>query len=349
MSLSKEQVITFIDTFAGKVNEHKTELTEYDQKIGDGDHGVNLDRGMQKVKEKESTYADKPIDAILKDVGMTLVSTVGGASGPLYGTAFMKAGMSAKGKDELSAQDILDMFDAMIAGIQQRGKAVQGEKTMLDALIPAKNAFDESIKNGSTIPEALEAADEAAWDGVEYTKTIKATKGRASYLGDRSIGHQDPGATSMSYLLDSLLEASKEGDDSGESPSDDDTVGIVIVSHSQKVADGAKELALEMAPTARIASAGGMKDGSIGTDLQKISEAIESVMSDAGVIMLVDLGSALMTSEMAIETSENPSLIEIMDAPIVEGAIYAAIEASIGSDKEKIKSVLKRAKEDPKF
>lgn len=348
MSLTKEQLITFIDLFADKMNEHKAELTEYDQHIGDGDHGINMDRGMQQVKSKEETYPDKSIDAILKDVGMTLVSTVGGASGPLYGTAFMKAGMSAKGKEELEAQDLSDMFEAMIGGIQQRGKAVQGEKTMLDALIPAKEAFDKAIAEGKSIPEALEEADKAAWEGVEYTKTIRATKGRASYLGDRSIGFQDPGASSMSYLFDSLTEASRSGD-MGESEDDNETVGIVIVSHSQKIADGAKELALEMAPTANIASAGGMKDGAIGTDLQKISEAIESVMSPAGVIMLVDLGSALMTSEMAIENSDNPELVEIMDAPIVEGAIYAAIESSIGSSKEKIKDVLKRAKEDPKF
>lgn len=126
-------------------------------------------------------------------------------------------------------------------------------------------------------------------------------------------------------------------------------VGIVVVSHSQKVAEGAKELALQMAADAKIAAAGGLQDGSIGTDMEKIANGIAEVMSDDGVIMLVDMGSAIMTSEMAIEMCENPDKVKIVDAPIVESTIFGAVEASIGSSMDKIIDVLKEAKEQPKF
>ncbi len=165
---------------------------------------------MKAVGEKLDTFKDKTIGDILKGVGMTLVSTVGGASGPLYGTAFMKAGMAMKGKEELSAQDISAMLDAAIAGIISRGKATTGEKTMLDAIVPGKEAYDRGIAEGKSITDALADAEEAAWAGVEYTKTIIATKGRASYLGERSIGFQDPGATSITYLIQSAKEAGQQ-------------------------------------------------------------------------------------------------------------------------------------------
>ena len=126
-------------------------------------------------------------------------------------------------------------------------------------------------------------------------------------------------------------------------------VGIVVVSHSQKVAEGAKELALQMAADAKIAAAGGLQDGSIGTDMEKITNAINEVMSDDGVIMLVDMGSAIMTSEMAIEMSDNPEKIKIVDTPVVEGTIFGAVEASIGSSMEQIMDVLTQAKTQPKF
>jgi dihydroxyacetone kinase-like protein len=171
-----------------------------------------MSRGFKAVLEKLPTVEDKNIDDILKAVGMTLVSTVGGASGPLYGTAFMKAGAAVKGKEELSDQDVILAFDEAVGGIQFRGKAVQGEKTILDSMIPAIDAIKASIAAGKSMSEALVDAETAAWDGVEYTKTIIATKGRASYLGERSIGHQDPGATSMAYVFQAAKEvAAKAG------------------------------------------------------------------------------------------------------------------------------------------
>ncbi len=186
-----------------KIIENKDFLTDLDREIGDADHGVNMARGFQAVIEKVSPE-DPDIGACLKKTGMTLLSTVGGASGPLYGTAYMEAGKVLMGKESLSAEDIKLALEAAIAGIQKRGKAEKGEKTMLDSLIPAYDAYSEKITGGSDRVEGLDAACAAANEGVEFTKTIAATKGRASYLGERSIGHQDPGATSLSMTLETI-------------------------------------------------------------------------------------------------------------------------------------------------
>ena len=140
----------------------------------------------------------------MKKTGMTLLSKVGGASGPLYGTAYMQAGKVCAGKTELSAEDGKEIFEAVIAGIQKRGKAERGEKTMLDAIIPAYESYSTAIENGVSAEEALDIMCVAAEDGVEFTKTIIATKGRASYLGERSIGHQDPGATSATITMEAI-------------------------------------------------------------------------------------------------------------------------------------------------
>lgn len=207
---TKEQVLSFIRLFADKMTEHRQELTDLDQAIGDGDHGINMSRGFKAVIEKLPALEEKPIGDLLKTIGMTLVSTVGGASGPLYGTAFLKAGTVVKGKDSLSGDDLVDMLIAAIGGIQLRGKAVKGEKTILDSLMPAVDAIKASIDNGEEVKKALEKGEQAAWDGVEYTKTIIATKGRASYLGERSIGHQDPGATSTAYLIQAMNEVAHQ-------------------------------------------------------------------------------------------------------------------------------------------
>jgi len=180
-------------------------LTELDGAIGDADHGANMNRGFEAVAGKVSEE-DADIGATLKKVGMTLLSTVGGASGPLYGTAFMRAGGEVAGKETLEKEDISKMLAAAIKGIQDRGKAVKGEKTMLDAMMPAEEAYNTAIEAGKSIFEALDEACKACEEGIEFTKTIRATKGRASYLGDRSIGHQDPGATSFWLMLKTAKE-----------------------------------------------------------------------------------------------------------------------------------------------
>jgi len=197
---------TILKQMALQIQVHKDELTELDNAIGDGDHGINLARGFGAVQEKLPELESQDIGSILKTVGMTLVSTVGGASGPLYGTAFMKAGAACKGLQELDAESFLKAFEAAIGGIKMRGKSDEGEKTMLDALGPAFRAYAEKAEAGLPLKTALEAAAIAAENGLAHTSEIIATKGRASYLGERSLGHVDPGAASSALMLKVLAE-----------------------------------------------------------------------------------------------------------------------------------------------
>lgn len=205
-SLDTKQMAAIIEGMAKKIEAEKEYLTELDNEIGDGDHGINLARGFEAVEKKLPSLAGGDIGALLKGVGMQLVSTVGGASGPLYGTAFMKAGMACKGLTEIDGPAFVKAMEAALDGIKMRGKATEGEKTMLDALCPALKVMQDDVAAGKSLKEALQDAAQAAEKGVEYTKTIIATKGRASYLGERSLGHQDPGATSSLYLLQVLAE-----------------------------------------------------------------------------------------------------------------------------------------------
>ena len=200
-----KKMVEIISAIADRIEKEKDFLTQLDNEIGDGDHGINLARGFKSVMEKLPSLESQDIGAILKGVGTQLVSTVGGASGPLYGTAFMKAGNACKGKTEISPEEFAAALDAAIGGVKMRGKAEEGEKTMLDALCPAYKALQEGLAAGKALKEALSDAVAAAKKGVDYTKTIIATKGRASYLGERSLGHQDPGATSSLYMLESIL------------------------------------------------------------------------------------------------------------------------------------------------
>ena len=205
-SLDTKQMAALVEGMAKKIEAEKEYLTELDNEIGDGDHGINLARGFEAVEKKLPSLAGGDIGALLKGVGMQLVSTVGGASGPLYGTAFMKAGMACKGLTEIDGPAFVKAMEAAVDGIKMRGKATEGEKTMLDALCPALKVLQDDVAAGKSLKEALQDAAQAAEKGVEYTKTIIATKGRASYLGERSLGHQDPGATSSLYLLQVLAE-----------------------------------------------------------------------------------------------------------------------------------------------
>ncbi len=196
-----KEIITRINDV---IQDNKDYLTELDQPIGDSDHGINMARGFSKVMEKLDTTSNEDVGAVLKYVGMTLVSTVGGASGPLYGTAFMRMGAAASGKSEISKEDFKELLSAAIEGIKMRGKGTVGEKTMLDTLCPALDAFTKALEEGSDGITAIDKAIEAGEAGREYTKGIIATKGRASYLGERGIGHIDPGATSSLYMLQSI-------------------------------------------------------------------------------------------------------------------------------------------------
>lgn len=191
-------LISILEGMNGIIQENKDFLTQLDMPIGDSDHGINMARGFQAVADKLPSLAEKDAGTILKTVGMTLVSTVGGASGPLYGTAFMKAAVVANGKTELTMEDFLAMLDAAVEGVKFRGKSTTGEQTMLDAMVPALEAMKSASGSAG---EILAAGLAAAQAGVENTKGMIATKGRASYLGERSLGHQDPGATSFALLL----------------------------------------------------------------------------------------------------------------------------------------------------
>ena len=197
-----KKVIEIIQAISKKIEEEKDYLTKLDQPIGDSDHGINMARGFGEVEKKLPTLEGKDIGTILKTVGMTLVSTVGGASGPLYGSAYLKAGMSAAGKEELSMDDFIGVMKAATEAVEQRGKAVLDEATMLDAMIPSLKAMEEANAGGADAKAVLDAGVKAAWEGAEHTKELIATKGRASYVGERGIGHQDPGATSYSYTLE---------------------------------------------------------------------------------------------------------------------------------------------------
>ena len=200
MTISRDNIFTWIKAYAADILSNKEYLTELDSAIGDADHGVNMDRGFQMVISKLPTVADKDIGSVFKLIGMTLVSSVGGAGGPLYGTFFMQMGLVTAGKLELTAEDWAYALEAGINGVVMRGKAAAGDKTMVDALFPALSAFKSALAEGSDLHAALQASAQAGEAGMKATIPLVARKGRASYLGERSAGHQDPGATS-SYLL----------------------------------------------------------------------------------------------------------------------------------------------------
>lgn len=216
----------WLQAFATEVAARRDELTELDAAIGDADHGVNMDRGMQAVAAKlaeaaEGSAEEVPLGAFFKAVGMTLVSTVGGAAGPLYGTFFLEMGKAAAESTTLTTAEWAGVVSAGVAGVQMRGKAEAGDKSMVDALLPAAAALRAAGGSGASLPAACRAAAEAAAEGMRRTTPLVARKGRASYLGERSAGHQDPGATSSWLLLETAattFAGSAAAPDSAASP-----------------------------------------------------------------------------------------------------------------------------------
>ncbi len=204
--MTNEDILRWLERIADVLHENATYLTQLDSAIGDADHGINMDRGFTAVRAKFPTMATMDIATQLKTVGMTLVSTVGGASGPLYGTAFLRAGVAVAGKQQLGPADMVVLLEAFLGGIVARGKAQPGEKTMVDALTPALAAAKQALNEGLPLKELSSRATQAAEEGMKATIPLLATKGRASYLGERSVGHQDPGATSSWLILRSLTE-----------------------------------------------------------------------------------------------------------------------------------------------
>jgi phosphoenolpyruvate---glycerone phosphotransferase subunit DhaL len=206
VTISRDAVLDWIKAYAVAIAASKAYLTQLDADIGDGDHGTNMDRGFQAVLRKLPGVADKDIGTIFKTVGMTLVSTVGGAGGPLYGTLFMQMGSATAGKMELTLADWTAALQAGVDGVVMRGKANLGDKTMVDALFPAVAALKSADADGMTLKAGLQQSEHAAEQGMTGTIPLVARRGRASYLGERSAGHQDPGATSSHLLFKTAAE-----------------------------------------------------------------------------------------------------------------------------------------------
>ncbi len=205
--MTNDDVMRWLERTADVLHENRTYLTDLDAAIGDADHGINMDRGFSAVRNKFPAMATMDIATRLRTVGSTLVSTVGGAAGPLYGTAYLRAAGVVAGKQELTPADVVSMLDAFLGGIVARGKAHPGEKTIVDALTPALATAKQALDEGASLAQVTNRAAAAAEEGMKATIPMLATKGRASYLGERSIGHQDPGATSSWLILRSLAEA----------------------------------------------------------------------------------------------------------------------------------------------
>ena len=210
MAITRDDVLNWIKSYAQAIEENCEMLTDLDREIGDADHGANMRRGFRAVLEKLPSVEDKDIGTILKNVGMTLLSKVGGAAGPLYSTMFTKAGMTIGAKMEMDLNDWAQALEAGTTGIAKLGKALPNDKTMLDALYPALNALNAAMGNGASVGETLQKSADAAHEGMLATIPLVARKGRASYLGERSAGHQDPGATSTYLLIKTAAETWKD-------------------------------------------------------------------------------------------------------------------------------------------
>ena len=210
MAITRDDVLNWIKSYAQAIEENCEMLTDLDREIGDADHGANMRRGFRAVLEKLPSVEDKDIGTILKNVGMTLLSKVGGAAGPLYSTMFTKAGMTIGAKMEMDLTDWAQALEAGTTGIAKLGKALPNDKTMLDALYPALNALNAAMGNGASVGETLQKSADAAHEGMLATIPLVARKGRASYLGERSAGHQDPGATSTYLLIKTAAETWKD-------------------------------------------------------------------------------------------------------------------------------------------
>ncbi|CAI0695339.1 PTS-dependent dihydroxyacetone kinase, ADP-binding subunit dhaL [Serratia entomophila] len=206
MALTKQQVVDWLQRCGEVFTRQRDFLTRLDTEIGDADHGLNMNRGFNKVVEKLPSVADKDIGFILKNTGMTLLSSVGGASGPLFGTFFIRAAQAANAKQSLDLAELHQMMQEGVEGVVMRGKAEPGDKTMCDVWWPVVESLGQSAQQRLSVPEALQRAAERAEQAVESTITLQARKGRASYLGERSIGHQDPGATSVMLMMKTLAE-----------------------------------------------------------------------------------------------------------------------------------------------
>ena len=330
-----------IDTSSHAITENFELLNELDRAIGDGDHGTNMHRGMKAIVQQKDKLVGISFSKALQKIGTTLVMHIGGAAGPLYGSFFLAMGKAAQ-KPPLDLPKIVKIVTAAIATVKKRGKSDVGAKTMLDVLGPVGDALIESAQNQLSLQQIIEQLNTAADNGLASTKDMLATKGRASFLGERSIGHLDPGAKSSQLLVRAVMDNLQSfWKDYQTQAAINNCVGIVIVSHSEKIACGASEMVFQMVgDEVPLAWCGGNLDRGLGTDVAAIQKAIETVWNPSGVAVLVDLGGAETNSEMAIEMLPKAwqSKVVILNAPIVEGAVMAATEAAGGGSLEEVRA-----------
>jgi len=206
MAVNRQDVLRWLDALQKVFNENRQQLTDLDSAVGDGDFGISLDRGFTAVQSELSANPPTDLRAVFQSVATILIKTMGGSSGPLLGTFFLRAAATCAGKSELAPADVVALFQAGVEGLQQRGKAALGDKTMMDAWLPAVNAMRSALESGSGLAEILETGAAAAEAGMRATITMQARKGRGSYLGERSVGHQDPGATATYMLFKAAAE-----------------------------------------------------------------------------------------------------------------------------------------------
>lgn len=338
-------------------------LTELDAVIGDGDHGANLVRGFGAVAAAVTETRPRTPGALLTLAGSTLTNTVGGASGPLFGTALRRTGKVLGDTERPTAGELGAALGAGLRSVQKLGGAEIGDATMVDALAPAVLALSDAAEAGRPLREALDAASKAARTGADVTAGLQARKGRASYLGERSVGHQDAGANSVALLMEALRiavdgegEAEVEvgpdtGGDSlagepavGAGPGAGSTtgrVGVVLVSHSKAVAESVAALTRALLGSAEpgpLALAGGTQDGGIGTSAALIRGAVRAVDEGRGVAVLCDMGSAVLTVNSLIGDEEAglPAGTRIVDAPFLEGAVAITLTSAVGGDLDSV-------------
>ena len=338
--------------WATEIAENEHHLTRLDAAIGDADHGANLQRGMSAVVAQLDAQPPSTVREALTRAGLTLVSTVGGASGPLFGTLLLRAATACGDASALDGPALVSALRAGAAGVQQRGHAELGDKTMLDALVPAIEALDAAIATGAPLTEAASTAAIAANVARDATAELIARRGRASYLGDRSRGSIDPGAASAALMLGALAAALAAEASvttaplvpavaAPESPVVEPTrpadrraprVGLVLVSHSRALAEAAATLAREFTPTdpPRIAIAAGRADGGTGTNATRVAAAISEASEGVGVVVLTDLGSAVLSADMALEFIAQRIDVRVVPAPFIEGLLAAVVRAATG-------------------
>ncbi len=335
----------FLDRATRVIVAEAAYLTDLDAAIGDADHGANLKRGFTSATDALAAEPPATPGALLTAVGVHLTNTVGGASGPLYGTVLRRMGKILGDEPVVEPEALGRALAAAVASVRRLGDAAPGDKTMVDALQPAADAYAEALARGG-VTAALDAAARAARAGAEATIPMRARRGRASYLGDRSIGHQDPGATSSALLVTALYEATdpelcaapvEATEVSAPEPERaPGRVGMVLVSHSRDVAAATAALARALTGTgspAPVAAAGGLPDGSVGTSAELVRAAVANVDEGAGVVVLCDMGSAVLTVKALLaDGSLGAADARIADAPFVEGAVTALVTASAGGD-----------------